>query len=113
MKLRYVTQLAASGILALALCASAAASDRRTANTVIGAGLGAVAGAVLSNGDPMLTIGGAAAGGLLGNVLTEDRGHRHGHAYRDSHYRPAHQRVDARYRRGGRGYPGNRRFRHR
>jgi len=34
------------------------------------------AGAVFSGGDPLYALGGAAAGGLLGNVLTEDRDYR-------------------------------------
>lgn len=99
---RHITQIAMSGLLALAVCTTAAASERRTANTVLGAGLGAVAGAVLSNGDPMLTLGGAAAGGLLGNVLTEDRRHHRG-GYYDG---PRRHRVEERYDRRGyhRGY---------
>jgi len=100
---RHIAQIAMSGLLALAVCTTAAASERRTTNTVLGAGLGAVAGAVLSNGDPMLTLGGAAAGGLLGNVLTEDRRHH----YRGGHYdAPRRHRVEERYDRRGyhRGY---------
>ncbi|HEU0230295.1 MAG TPA: glycine zipper 2TM domain-containing protein [Burkholderiaceae bacterium] len=89
---RHLTQIAVSSVVTLAVCTTAVASERRTANTVLGAGLGAVAGAVLSDGDPLLTLGGAAAGGLLGNVLTEDRRHYHGR-YDGAHRR----RVEERY----------------
>src|SRR3546814_2212414 len=69
-----------SSDLALALAISTTAlADDQTRNTIIGAGLGGVAGALLSDGDPLLTVGGMAAGGLLGNVITDDddRGRRH------------------------------------
>src|SRR5690554_6283276 len=95
----------------LALCTAMAMSalqpavaDSKTTNTILGAGIGAAAGAVLSQGDTLATLGGAAAGGLLGNILTEEprklrashhrsrhhhyvdhRGPRHPHAYRASH----------------------------
>src|SRR3546814_12244738 len=67
-----------AGALALAISTTALADDQ-TRNTIIGAGLGGVAGALLSDGDPLLTVGGMAAGGLLGNVITDDddRGRRH------------------------------------
>lgn len=65
-------RFAFAGVVAMALAGGAHAADRKTTNTLLGAGLGAAAGAVLSEGDPMLTLGGAAAGGVLGNVLTED-----------------------------------------
>ncbi len=97
-----LAQFAIAGALALAAAGNAMASDR-TNNTLLGAGLGAAAGALLSEGDPMLTLGGAAAGGVLGNVLTEDR---HDH-WRGRHYRssrdwddrgPRWRKVDRRYR---------------
>lgn len=48
-------------------------------NTLIGAGIGMLGGAILSDGDPWATIGGAAAGGLIGNVATERPRYRHRH----------------------------------
>lgn len=66
-----MAQALVAGVLALGLGAGAQADDK-TRNTVIGAGLGGVAGALLSEGDPLMTIGGAAAGGVLGNVITSD-----------------------------------------
>ena len=92
------------GMLAFAMAGCASARDRKTDNTLIGAGLGAAAGAVISQGDPLYTIGGAAAGGLLGNILTEeprshrrdwDRGHRRhysGPPHRHVHKRHHHKR---------------------
>jgi len=60
-----------AGVLALGLTGTALADDKAR-NTVIGAGLGGVAGALLSEGDPWMTLGGAAAGGVLGHVITDD-----------------------------------------
>jgi len=71
------------GLMAFALAGCASSYDRKANNTMMGAGLGAAAGAVVSGGDPIYAIGGAAAGGLLGNILTKERnyssrdGHRH------------------------------------
>lgn len=69
-----VIRLALVSLMAVGLSGCYATGDRRTTNTLVGAGLGGATGAVLSGGDPLMTIGGAAAGGILGNVLTEDRG---------------------------------------
>src|SRR5690554_7642183 len=81
-----LVKLAAIGTLAFAMAGCASARDRRTDNTLIGAGLGAAAGAVVSQGDPLYTIGGAAAGGLLGNILTSEPRHER-RGYRGNHYR--------------------------
>ncbi|MBF6617714.1 MAG: hypothetical protein ITG07_13425 [Candidimonas sp.] len=72
---RNFVRVATVGLLAFTL-AGCAHHDRKTSNTLMGAGLGAAAGAVVTGGDPLYTLGGAAAGGLLGNVLTEDRQYR-------------------------------------
>lgn len=68
-----------AAVIALLLTAPVQAASDKTTNTLLGAGLGAAAGAVLSEGDPMLTLGGAAAGGVLGNVLTKDSHRRYSH----------------------------------
>lgn len=81
---------AVCAVMAVVLAGPAIAADRKTTNTLLGAGLGAAAGAVLSEGDPMLTLGGAAAGGLLGNVLTEDRRH-YNRSHRHHHKAPKHR----------------------
>jgi len=47
-------------------CASLSARDR---NTITGAGVGAVAGAILTGGSSVGTVGGAAVGGYIGNQV--------------------------------------------
>ncbi|NLY64389.1 MAG: glycine zipper 2TM domain-containing protein [Alcaligenaceae bacterium] len=61
-------------------------SGQRTTATVGGAALGGLAGAALTDGDPVATVGGAAIGGLIGNQLyrDDDRSYRRG---RDRDYR--------------------------
>ncbi|VBB16521.1 glycine zipper 2TM domain-containing protein [Burkholderia stabilis] len=43
--------------------------SRRGTDTVIGAGVGGVAGAVLTGGSALGTVGGAAVGGVVGNQV--------------------------------------------
>lgn len=45
----------------------------RDKNTAIGAGIGAAAGAVLTNGSALGTVGGAAVGGVIGNQVGKHR----------------------------------------
>ncbi|HUH87960.1 MAG TPA: hypothetical protein VL003_07880 [Pusillimonas sp.] len=91
-------RLTAIGILAFAMAGTATARDRKTDNTLIGAGLGAAAGAVISQGDPLYTIGGAAAGGLLGNILTEEPRYHRRDWDRGRHYsRAPHRHVHKRH----------------
>lgn|SRR5690606_8541975 len=72
-----LAKLAIVGMTALVFAGCASNYDRRTNNAMMGAGLGAAAGAVASQGDPLFAVGGAAVGGLLGHVLTDDdRGSR-------------------------------------
>lgn len=78
---RTFARFALIGVLALATAGCVATGDRRTNNTLLGAGLGAAAGGVMSDGDPLYMIGGAAAGGILGNILTPDRGGRGGRGW--------------------------------
>jgi osmotically inducible lipoprotein OsmB len=51
---------------ALSACADMTPRDR---NTAVGAGVGAVAGSVLTGGSAAGTIGGAAVGGVVGNQV--------------------------------------------
>lgn len=46
-----------------------AGMSQRDQNTAVGAGIGAVGGAILTNGSPVGTIGGAAVGGVIGNQI--------------------------------------------
>jgi osmotically inducible lipoprotein OsmB len=50
----------------LGACSGMTTQDR---NTAIGAGVGAVGGAVLTNGSALGTVGGAAVGGVIGHEV--------------------------------------------
>ena len=56
--------------LGLAGCAGMSGQDR---NTAVGAGVGAVAGSVLTGGSAVGTVGGAAVGGVIGNQVKPSR----------------------------------------
>ena len=60
------TLLAAT--LGLSACAGMSNQDKSTA---VGAGIGAVAGSVLTGGSPVGTVGGAAVGGVIGNQVSK------------------------------------------
>ncbi len=47
--------------------------SRRDKSTAIGAGAGAVGGAVLTGGSALGTVGGAAVGGVIGNEVGKDK----------------------------------------
>ena len=47
--------------------------SKRDESTAIGAGVGAVGGAVLTGGSAIGTVGGAAVGGLIGNQIGKDK----------------------------------------
>lgn len=53
-------------LLSIVGCSSMSTRDKSTA---IGAGVGGVAGAVLTNGSALGTVGGAAVGGIIGNQV--------------------------------------------
>ena len=58
--------LAVAVLLGLGACSEMSARDRSTA---IGAGVGAVGGAVLTGGSAAGTVGGAAVGGVIGHEV--------------------------------------------
>ncbi len=62
--------VAAALVLALSGCSSMSTRDQ---NTAIGAGIGAVGGAILTGGSALGTVGGAAVGGVIGNQVGRDR----------------------------------------
>jgi osmotically inducible lipoprotein OsmB len=64
-----VSALAVAVLLGLGGCAGMSARDE---NTAIGAGIGAVGGAVLTGGSAIGTVGGAAVGGIIGNQVGTD-----------------------------------------
>lgn len=55
-----------SSLLALSGCSGMSTQQR---NTAIGAGIGGVAGSVLTDGGTLGTLGGAAVGGVIGNQV--------------------------------------------
>ncbi|MBJ7309254.1 osmotically-inducible lipoprotein OsmB [Rugamonas sp. CCM 8940] len=62
--------LALTLVISLSACAGMSRQDKSTA---IGAGIGAVAGSVLTGGSPVGTVGGAAVGGVIGNQVEKHR----------------------------------------
>ncbi|WP_020680863.1 glycine zipper 2TM domain-containing protein [Marinobacterium rhizophilum] len=58
--------LVAGMLLGLAGCSG---MSQRDSNTAIGAGVGAVGGAVLTGGSAVGTVGGAAVGGIIGHEI--------------------------------------------
>ncbi len=62
--------IAAALLLSLSGCSSMSTRDK---NTAIGAGVGAVGGAILTGGSTLGTVGGAAVGGVIGNQVGRDR----------------------------------------
>lgn len=61
-----VSAIAVAVVLGTAGCSGMSTRDKDTA---IGAGIGAVGGAVLTGGSTIGTVGGAAVGGLIGNQV--------------------------------------------
>ena len=59
-----------AALLAWGGCSNMSARDKSTA---IGAGVGAVGGAVLTGGSAIGTVGGAAVGGVIGNQIGKDK----------------------------------------
>ncbi|CAG0953373.1 Osmotically-inducible lipoprotein B [Methylophilaceae bacterium] len=57
-------------LLSLAACGGMSTRDKSTA---IGAGVGAIGGAVLTGGSAIGTVGGAAVGGVIGNQVGKDK----------------------------------------
>ena len=53
-----------AAVLGLTACGGMSTQDK---NTAVGAGAGAVVGAVLTGGSAVGTVGGAAVGGVIGN----------------------------------------------
>jgi osmotically inducible lipoprotein OsmB len=63
-----ITAMAAIALLSLSACAGMSTQDQ---NTAIGAGVGAVGGAVLTGGSALGTVGGAAVGGVIGHEVSD------------------------------------------
>jgi osmotically inducible lipoprotein OsmB len=63
----------AAALAALVFLSGCAGMSSRDEHIVTGAGIGAVAGAVLTGGSAIGTVGGAAVGGVIGNEVSKDR----------------------------------------
>jgi osmotically inducible lipoprotein OsmB len=63
---RVLTLLAATAVVALGACSGMSTRDQDMA---VGAGIGAVGGAVLTGGSAIGTVGGAVVGGVIGNEV--------------------------------------------
>ena len=61
-----VSAVTVAALLGLGGCAGMSSQDKSTA---IGAGVGAVGGAVLTGGSAIGTVGGAAVGGVIGHEV--------------------------------------------
>lgn len=60
--------LSAAVLFGLGACAGMSQQDK---NTAVGAGVGAVGGAILTGGGAVGTIGGAAVGGVIGHEISK------------------------------------------
>lgn len=60
--------VAAVMLLGLSACSGMSTQDK---NTAVGAGAGAVVGAVLTGGSAVGTVGGAAVGGVIGHEVSK------------------------------------------
>lgn len=75
MKLQNIAKFVIIGALAVTLggCSSWDNMSRRQKSTVTGAGIGGVAGAVVTGGGVLGTVGGAAIGGVVGDQVGKNR----------------------------------------
>ena len=60
-------------VVALVGLGGCAGMSERDKSVAVGAGIGAVAGSVLTGGSAIGTLGGAAVGGVVGNEVSKDR----------------------------------------
>jgi osmotically inducible lipoprotein OsmB len=69
--MKSIKKLAAASLTVCMLIGLSACGDMtpRGRDTAIGAGAGAVGGALLTNGSGLGTVGGAAVGGVIGNQI--------------------------------------------
>lgn len=61
-----IGSLAAAMMLGLGACSGMTTQEK---NTAVGAGVGAVGGAILTGGSAVGTVGGAAVGGVIGHEV--------------------------------------------
>lgn len=73
--MKATSRFAAVAVIAAMLVGVGGCADMSTRdkNTAIGAGIGAVGGALLTGGSAIGTVGGAAVGGVIGNQVDKSR----------------------------------------
>ncbi len=69
MRSNRIAQLCGAMLVIVTLAGGCAGMSRRGTDTAIGAGVGGVAGAVLTGGSAVGTVGGAVVGGVVGNQV--------------------------------------------
>jgi osmotically inducible lipoprotein OsmB len=71
MRVQPLVRMCAVSVLAVAVtgCSSWDGLSHRQKSTAVGAGIGGVAGAVVTGGGVLGTVGGAAIGGVIGNQV--------------------------------------------
>ncbi len=62
-----------TSVAAVALLSGCSNMSQRDKSVAVGAGVGAVAGSVLTGGSALGTLGGAAVGGVVGNEVSKDK----------------------------------------
>lgn len=62
--------IAVLAVVGLSACSSMSQQEK---NTAVGAGIGAVGGAVLTGGSALGTVGGAAVGGVIGHEVDKPK----------------------------------------
>ena len=65
-QIRMISTVVAVAMVSLTGCAGMSQQDK---NTAIGAGIGGAAGAVITGGGVLGTVGGAAVGGIIGHEV--------------------------------------------
>lgn len=63
-----ISAIATAMLLGLSACSGMSRQDQ---NTAVGAGVGAVGGAILTGGSAIGTVGGAAVGGVIGHEVSK------------------------------------------
>ncbi len=67
---RLIAPIAAAVLISLAGCSGMSTQGQ---NTAVGAGVGAVGGAILTGGSALGTVGGAAIGGVIGHEVNRSK----------------------------------------
>ncbi|ASR88607.1 MULTISPECIES: glycine zipper 2TM domain-containing protein [Alcaligenes] len=75
MKMTTITKVGMATVLAVVMagCSSWDSMSKRQKGAVTGAGVGGVAGAVITGGGVLGTVGGAAIGGVIGDQVGKNR----------------------------------------